>query len=573
MEFSTVEVTKDRKLPFKPITICPIGDIQYGAEACNLEGFREHLDWTLTQPNPYYIGMGDIVDFGCVEVDAEALTRSGWQRWDKLVIGQDIAAYDGSQIVWTPLEDIQVFHNAPITEMSSKSFRARVTPNHRWITKRHGLEETRDLEGHADNLVITATAIGGESPVTPPEAALLGWLITDGHTRWQDYFSIMQAKQEYVRELQELLKGAIRRELTPTPENESHLQLHIFELDTKVVRAILLRAGIESSDYREVIPLILSMSKDARAAMLDAMLKAEGTYQKGAGNREGGWRFSQSKKHPIVCDAFQLLCLLQGRRQSPTTYDMKFSNGRRGTVWCPTTKYGTWVMRQGDQTAITGNSPSNRGALKALIEQGQLYDTAQDIINNAAQQHLEGATKFLAPTKDQWLGMVSGHHFWTWEDGQTSDTKLAQELGSPFLGTCGIVRIRFEGTDLSLQIWVHHGRGSGVTQAAPINKLERLASHWENIDIFLMAHHHKQIMAKIVKLRAKYGRRTARLVEREVSLVGTGGFLRGYVEGSRSKVGPRATYVEEGMLNPLPLGAPVFSITPDKNGIKIRTII
>lgn len=50
-----------KALPWEPITIIPIGDIQYGAQGCDLTLLRETVARGIEQ-RAYYIGMGDYVD-------------------------------------------------------------------------------------------------------------------------------------------------------------------------------------------------------------------------------------------------------------------------------------------------------------------------------------------------------------------------------------------------------------------------------------------------------------------------------------------------------------------------------
>ena len=248
-----------------------------------------------------------------------------------------------------------------------------------------------------------------------------------------------------------------------------------------------------------------------------------------------------------------------------------------------------WCLKQpnpifiGMGDMVDFGSPSNRGALRALIEQGALYDSAQDVLHNAAEQHLEVVRNALAPTKGKWLGMVEGHHFYTWPNGETSDMRLCDYLGASFLGSCGVVKLQLSSKDrkssVSVNIWAHHGRGAGQALAAPLNQLEKYMAAWEDIDIFLMAHHHKMIGAKTVKLRPVFSGvrvKSPRLLAREILLAGTGGFLKAYVPGHFSEGRAMGAYPEKGMMKPLPMGAPVISITPEeKDGIlvpKIRLI-
>lgn len=47
---------------FETITLCPIGDVQLNPVDPPNHRLRSHIEWALTQPNPYFIGMGDYVD-------------------------------------------------------------------------------------------------------------------------------------------------------------------------------------------------------------------------------------------------------------------------------------------------------------------------------------------------------------------------------------------------------------------------------------------------------------------------------------------------------------------------------
>ena len=124
-------------------------------------------------------------------------------------------------------------------------------------------------------------------------------------------------------------------------------------------------------------------------------------------------------------------------------------------------------------------SPSNRARLKAA----GLYDTAEDVIDEAARQLERDLLKVLLPTKGRWLGILEGHHYFEHLDGTTSDTRIAGVLEAPYLGTCGMVRLVFQYKQrhLAVVIWAHHGAGGGVTLGAPLNKLERVAVGLETL--------------------------------------------------------------------------------------------
>ena len=222
-------------------------------------------------------------------------------------------------------------------------------------------------------------------------------------------------------------------------------------------------------------------------------------------------------------------------------------------------------------------SPSNRATLRALIDKGELYDVVEDVVDNAAQEALEQLQEILAPTKGRWLGLLEGHHFWQFSSGGTSDTKLCEFLDAPFLGTCAFVRVGFardrkEGhyETPHFTIWAHHGRGSGITQAAPLTKLERIVQAFD-ADVYLIGHHHKKAAAKMQRIVPVWGRRDTaghRLSHKNLIIASTGGFLRGYMAGSKRGGIPRGNYVEAGMMTPVALGGVVIYARPRTEGPK-----
>lgn len=217
-----------------------------------------------------------------------------------------------------------------------------------------------------------------------------------------------------------------------------------------------------------------------------------------------------------------------------------------------------WFIGMGDY--IDAFSPSNRQKLK----EAGLYDTAYRVLSNAARDITDELyERALKPSCGRWLGLLAGHHYATLTDGVTTDQYLCGKLKAPFLGDCGYVRLLFNAGDKKtgqVLIWAHHGVGSGQTMAAPLNKLEKLPASWEG-DIFLMGHYSRVCAIPVDRCFPIYphasGTQEARLLYKTVLLVGTGSFMKGYIEGAE-----RGTYVEKGMMRPVSLGAPVIYVTP-----------
>ena len=215
----------------------------------------------------------------------------------------------------------------------------------------------------------------------------------------------------------------------------------------------------------------------------------------------------------------------------------------------------------GDYTDFA--SPSNRQRLA----QATLYDTAQNVIDHAGMHLIETLlTEMLAPTIGHWIGMLEGHHFLQLQTGYTTDQLLCELMKTTFIGTSAYIGLQFVSGKRPIgmvNIWCHHGVGSGYSMAAPLQKLEKVAGSWD-AHIYLMGHQTKRAGAPIPKLYPEWDRRGINHKLRHIDryIVGTGGFSRAYQEGSKQGNIPRGGYVEKAMLTPIVIGAPIIYIDP-----------
>lgn len=176
---------------------------------------------------------------------------------------------------------------------------------------------------------------------------------------------------------------------------------------------------------------------------------------------------------------------------------------------------GAWFIGTGDYSDFL--SPSNR---KALQSSG-LYDTAINLIEAWHDEWLERLQRVLKPTAGRWLGLVHGHHFYPYPDGETTDTKLARFLHAPYGGTSSIINVTFQNSNkkrAEAKVYVAHGEGSGF------RFLDRVAPGFPDVDLFVMGHN----------LDSKLGR-------------------SGRAQGS---------YVEQKGMRPLPIGGSFYRLTP-----------
>ena len=226
---------------------------------------------------------------------------------------------------------------------------------------------------------------------------------------------------------------------------------------------------------------------------------------------------------------------------------------------------GAYFIGMGDYVDVM--SPSNR----AVIRSARLYDTVRDTLDQQAEETQEELHELLAATRGRWLGLVEGHHFYPYDDGDTTDTRLAAYLGCPFLGTSAtiVARQEVEGHRrqpvFKFDVW--HGEGSGQTAAAPLNRLERRVGERE-ADVYLMGHYHRRAAVPKPRLDTIGGERggTPEVVHRDRWLVSTGSFMRAYLQGSRGEGRAQGSYVEKAGLPPAGLGAMAVFIRPRIQG-------
>ena len=205
-------------------------------------------------------------------------------------------------------------------------------------------------------------------------------------------------------------------------------------------------------------------------------------------------------------------------------------------------------------------SPSNRKILSALQAQGALYDTFWDDNNKINEQHLTSIQTHLEHTTGQWVGLLEGHHYWTFLDKaaktyETTDQLLAYELETEFLGSAGVFEIHY-GNDHVKRVHAWHGQTGGSTEAGVVNAMKK--NSWARADLYLQGHTHRKFAVpgnpEILSIDPDS---TSGWKQREIWYVSTGSYLRGYMRGGAP------TYVEAAGLPPTQLGNVLIEFDED----------
>lgn len=224
-------------------------------------------------------------------------------------------------------------------------------------------------------------------------------------------------------------------------------------------------------------------------------------------------------------------------------------------------------------------SPSNRAHLEAAFIKGDLYDTARDMLDGAAQNHVQEFLRLVEGTEGKWDFLTKGHHLWTYKERQddgtykirTTDHDIADALAAPYLGSPGkeipmvLVSYVFPATKPGgkksiLRMFVWHGQGGGQSFASPLNQLEKMARAYQ-AHIYLIAHHHKLVAGRYVKLYDEADT-SLKLRATDSAVVAAGSWLRGHMPDE-------ITYAEDAGYVPLAIGAPVISAR-NKGNSKFR---
>ncbi|MFG0318109.1 MAG: hypothetical protein ACF8XB_12605 [Planctomycetota bacterium JB042] len=313
--------------------------------------------------------------YGCVPDDHEILTRSGWRGVDDLIIGEDVLTLDPEthESRWEPVQDVTTY------EIDDDVFRLSrpggheilCTRDHSWPTYRGSSPDRRGLvkafELNSNQwLPLHGDFRGQESTLSPRHAAILGWVVTDGHGRWTGNHweaVVYQSARKHLEAVEELL-GNERRPLAPSQVATAE-DVHAVPVSIEDAQEIT-RAYRTKGDLPRVVG---RLSREAAEAMFDAMLAAEASTC--------GRSVSFAQKPGPVAEAFHMLSVLVGRTAWPTVDSEgmvravpRIGAGVRpswgggletvrfkGRVWCPTTPSGTWWVRgRGGMTMPTGNT-------------------------------------------------------------------------------------------------------------------------------------------------------------------------------------------------------------------------
>lgn len=175
------------------------------------------------------------------------------------------------------------------------------------------------------------------------------------------------------------------------------------------------------------------------------------------------------------------------------------------------------------------------------------------------------------------IGDLDGHHHEHYQNNTTSTEYLMQKLRqfthknarARYLGEmmCYVI-IHVHSTNgkshqgFNIVMHVQHGQGGSSYIGNDMASLEKKTSNYFVADIFLRGHSTKKWAAVRPILYPSKSETHPQLQEKQIVMVNTGGYLRGYHPG------PKAEYVEHAGLNPCTLGSVVIHVNIRADGLR-----
>ena len=102
-------------------------------------------------------------------------------------------------------------------------------------------------------------------------------------------------------------------------------------------------------------------------------------------------------------------------------------------------------------------------------------------------------------------GVIAGNHTYQFQEahsgnrvGKTVDRVVAEDLGVPFFGMCGVLVLQLKrpgSTSVEpFKIFMHHGFGAASSPSASLKQLLDLRSKWPAMNLYVMGHNHTPVV-------------------------------------------------------------------------------
>jgi predicted phosphodiesterase len=188
-----------------------------------------------------------------------------------------------------------------------------------------------------------------------------------------------------------------------------------------------------------------------------------------------------------------------------------------------------YLLGMGDYLDSTSSSE------RECLETAKLYlhDTMKKDLHAMQEAKVELLAKELKFAKGRIIGLLGGNHYWMFKDQTSTDQRLAGLLDCNYLGVSSFIRLTFQYNNQrkTLDIFGHHGKGSGRLPGGSINTLDQMREYAE-ADVFAMGHDHKRSVTPATpKLYLTHTKSGLDVKSRQQWLVRSGSFLKSFGDG------------------------------------------
>lgn len=338
-----------------------------------------------------------MLDFGvwCVDEKTEALTRTGWKTYDRLLVGEEILTFNTESELaeWQALERVNRFEGEfPVLDIETRSHSSRTTMDHNWVvrdydTKRLKFKKTQEL--NTNHVFITAAPLAHNPIVAKYGDAFveaLAWFASEGHIKPNGAITLCKddivnpSEARDIRQCLTALLGPPRNSLRNPDAPRSPLPFPAWiehRHNQRPGAAEWYLNPLAATSFLELAPnrvISLEFVHSLTRAQLELFLA---TGLKGDGNPKTQTlcQATQEWLMPFAMAATLLGKPLTWRRQdeswilqvgkqteirplaaaarNPTSSVSKVLH--KGVVWCPTVSNRTWYARRNGTQFFTGN--------------------------------------------------------------------------------------------------------------------------------------------------------------------------------------------------------------------------
>ena len=429
---------------------------------------------------------GKNVTYACLPTDnTQVLTQDGWKEYKEITYSDEVLTYCEISCCykWNRIQKIHHYKNRDIMKISNSHIGFESTPDHRWrVSKRlqkghRGERYYKDMYISTDEITTECNIHNnsfyyeGNSGITPDQAALVGWLLSDGYYRWSEKDEltsssfgkskgiiavITQSKNKYTKEVEECLE---RNNIRYTVHNKKDIlnksnPVYRYLLKSEDIRNFMDEVIKDRSQKHDVnwCAWLLKLSHESLKSFLHAFHLADGHTSK------KGWMITQNKGN--ICDALILCGNLLGKRVTHThktdkclvmnyttkkhitCQRMKKEITRKGDVFCLTVPNGNFVIKQNDYVTITGNCLYGAQADKIAKMLGVPKTVGQAVID-AFWDTNHGLKKLKVALESYWE--ATGKKYIRGIDGRKIYTRSKHSLVNALFQSCGAILMAISG--------------------------------------------------------------------------------------------------------------------------------